>query len=179
MSERVGRLLRPVRSSAGRSRLKVLTAPATITVTSPAFGDGGAIPVRHAGHGVGDNVSPPLRWSGVPAGTAALVIVLEDDDVPLPRPLWHTAALLAPNLDCLAEGALQESADGIVLLKTLLGQRYSGPRPIPGHGVHHYRFHILALNQPLDPATTRARHLVHDIRHEVTARGMLTGTFSR
>ena len=179
MSERVGRLLRPVRSSAGRSRLTVLTAPATITVTSQAFDDGGAIPVRHAGHGVGDNVSPALRWSGVPAGTAALVIVLEDDDVPLPRPLWHTAAVVAPNLDHLADGALQEGAEGIFFLKTPLGRRYSGPRPIPGHGVHHYRFHILALNQPLDPATTRARHLVHDIRNKVTARGMLTGTFSR
>jgi phosphatidylethanolamine-binding protein (PEBP) family uncharacterized protein len=179
VSERVGHVLRPVRSSARRSRLAALPACATITVSSPAFEDGGPIPVRHAGRGVGDNISPELRWSELPAGTAAIVIVLEDDDVPLPRPLWHTAAVVAPDVDHLAEGALHPGADDIVFLKTLLGRRYSGPRPIPGHGVHHYRFHTMAIDRPLDPATTRGRHLVHDIRTKVTARGVLTGTFSR
>jgi hypothetical protein len=38
---------------------------ATIDVTCPAFTDGGAIPQKHAGKGVGENVSPALQWTGV------------------------------------------------------------------------------------------------------------------
>ena len=176
--ERVGRLLRPIRAR-GRSRLTTLTVPATITLSSPAFDDGEDIPVRHAGRGVGDDISPELRWSGVPSGTAAVILVFEDDDVPLPRPLWHTVAVLDPRADHVIEGALSSGADGITLLRTLLGRRYAGPRPLPGHGVHHYRFHLLALGQPLDPAITWARELLPGALDTVIARGVLTGTFRR
>ena len=37
-----------------------------MTISSPAFAVGGGIPKRYTGDG--DDVSPPLAWSGVPAG---------------------------------------------------------------------------------------------------------------
>ena len=85
----IGRLLRPVRASTARSPLAGagFAAPTTITVTSTAFTDGGRIPRRHAGKGVGDDVSPALRWTGVPRATAALLLLLDDVDVPLRTPL--------------------------------------------------------------------------------------------
>ena len=91
----LGRLLRPVRASAARSPLAGagFAAPDTITVTSPAFTDGGKIPRHHAGKGVGDDVSPELRWTGVPPGTAALVLLMDDVDVPLRTPLFHSVAV--------------------------------------------------------------------------------------
>lgn len=67
----LGRLLRGVRAGAHRSRLasSAFAAPATVTVTSTEFSDGGALPASGAGKGVGDNISPPLRWDGLPPGT--------------------------------------------------------------------------------------------------------------
>ena len=51
-------------AAAARPRFSATTA---IDVTSPAFTDDGPIPQKHAGKGVGDNVSPALQWTGVPA----------------------------------------------------------------------------------------------------------------
>ena len=56
---------------------------------------------------------------------------------------------------------------------------YAGPRPLPGHGVHHYRFHVYALDQQLDPVgITEAAHLPAAVAGHVLASGMLTGTRS-
>jgi phosphatidylethanolamine-binding protein (PEBP) family uncharacterized protein len=174
-----GRLLRRARAGGHRSRLAGIDVPDTIAVTSDAFEDEGFIPVAHAGKDVGDNRSPALRWSGVPDGTAALVLIVEDDDVPLPRPLMHTIAILEPQLDHIEEGALQPTGTGIRFIKTVLGQGYSGPRPIPGHGCHHYRFHLFALGNPVPASIRSKRRLLQVIRQYATARGTLTGVYQR
>jgi phosphatidylethanolamine-binding protein (PEBP) family uncharacterized protein len=177
--EAIGRLLRPIRSSARRSLLAPIQTPLGLVVSSPSFVDGAAIPTRHAGQGVGDDVSPALAWSGAPDDTKAVVLIIEDDDVPLPRPLWHTAAVLDGNVDHLDEDALHPNANDVVFLKTPLGRRYSGPRPIPGHGVHHYRFHVFTLSRPLSDVAPGRAALLRDLRATATARGLLTGTHRR
>ena len=174
-----GRLLRRARAGRHRSRLAGIDVPDTITVSSDAFDDEGIIPVAHAGKGVGDNQSPALRWSGVPDGTAALVLIIEDDDVPLPRPLMHTIAILEPQLDHIDEGALQPTSTDIRFIKTPLGLGYSGPRPIPGHGPHHYRFHLFALGNAVPGTVKTKNELLQAIRQYATARGTLTGIYQR
>lgn len=88
----IGRFIRWLRANPSRRPLAAngFDAPRTITVTSPAFVDDGPIPRRHAGSGVGDNVSPELHWQGVPAGTETLVLLLDDIDVPLPSRSFTT-----------------------------------------------------------------------------------------
>jgi phosphatidylethanolamine-binding protein (PEBP) family uncharacterized protein len=54
--------------------------PEPITVSSPAFTAGSAIPQRFTCDG--DNISPPLGWSGVPAGTVEVALVVDDPDAP-------------------------------------------------------------------------------------------------
>ena len=60
-----------------------LQAPENFTLTSPAFGHGTPIPERHRGRLFGTNVSPALAWTQPPDGTAELVLVVQDPDVPL------------------------------------------------------------------------------------------------
>ncbi|OBH44081.1 YbhB/YbcL family Raf kinase inhibitor-like protein [Mycobacterium mantenii] len=182
MIERLGRMLRGVRAGAHRSPLAngAFAAPTTITVASAAFADGGAMPASSAGKGVGDNTSPPLRWAGLPAGTRQLVLLIDDVDVPLPRPLVHTAVVLEPSAGGVAAGALQPGCAGIRFLRADLGHHgYAGPRPIPGHGPHHYRFHVFALDAVLPDTVTTAKGLLDAMRGHVLARGMLTGTYER
>jgi phosphatidylethanolamine-binding protein (PEBP) family uncharacterized protein len=178
----LGRLLRGVRAGAHRGPLarSGFDAPESITVTSPAFTDGATMPRSSAGKGAGDNISPPLRWDGAPPGTRQLVLVIDDVDVPLPRPLLHTIAVLDPSLDGVAAGSLQPGSAGMRFIRADLGHRgYAGPRPIPGHGPHHYRFHLFAIDARVPDGVTTAKALLAAMGGHVLARGMLTGTYER
>ena len=178
----LGKLFRRVRAGEQRSLLqaKELDAPASITVTSSAFADGSPMPQSSAGKGVGEDISPPLQWDGVPPQTQQLVLIIEDVDVPLPRALFHTVAVVEPTLNQVAAGSLQPGSDGIRFLRADLGNRgYAGPRPIPGHGPHHYRFLVFAVDQPLAESITKPKALVEAMKGHVLARGVLTGTYER
>jgi phosphatidylethanolamine-binding protein (PEBP) family uncharacterized protein len=178
----LGRVFRRVRAGAHRSPLagSAFAAAESITVTSPAFAAGDAMPQSSAGKGVGDNTSPPLRWEGLPPETRQLVLIIDDVDVPLPRPLLHTVAVLDPGLNCVEPGGLQADAAGMRFIRADLGNRgYAGPRPIPGHGAHHYRFHVLAIDEPIPDTVTTAKALLAAMGGHVLARGMLTGTYER
>jgi Raf kinase inhibitor-like YbhB/YbcL family protein len=176
----LGKLLRRFRAGEDRSPLsgQEYAADTTIDVTSPAFTDGGTIPQKHAGDGVGDNVSPALQWTGVPADTKQLVLIMDDLDVPMPKPLMHTIAVLEPDVGGLAEGELKPGTTGIRLVKAF-GDKYVGPRPIAGHGSHHYRFLVFALDEPVPDEVTDHKALLTAMAGHVLARGGLTGTYER
>ena len=178
----LGKLLRNVRAGERRSPLAGagFDAPNAITVTSTAFADGGAIPVSGAGKGVGDDTSPQLRWTAPPSETRQLVLIIDDVDVPLPRPLLHTVAVIEPEVAEVGTGALQPGTAGIRFIPGDLRNRgYAGPRPIPGHGPHHYRFHVFALEEPIPNEVTTATALLKQMAGHVLARGVLVGTYER
>ena len=173
----LGHLLSGRRADASLSAWSVLDSDADLTLTSPSFTDGDPLPRRFAGPGVGENVSPALVWSGVPVETDHVVFVLEDIDVPLPRPLIHTLAILEPHATSLAEGALAAGAPGVQFVRGRLGSGYSGPRPIVGHGEHRYRFMLFAVRGDLD--VTDQRTAIQSMVGRVVARARLVATYER
>src|ERR1700744_6556125 len=182
MIKRLGKLLRRVRANADRSPLSGsgFQASITITVTSTAFTDGGVLPTSSAGKGVGDNTSPPLRWDPLPPETRQVVLIIDDVDVPLPRPLLHTRAVRDPGLGGVAEGSLQPGSPQIRFVRADLGHHgYAGPRPIPGHGPHHYRFQVFAIDETIADSVTSTKTLLAAMSGHVLARGGLTGTYER
>jgi Raf kinase inhibitor-like YbhB/YbcL family protein len=155
-------------------------AAESIVVTSAAFTDGAAMPASSAGKGVGDNTSPHLHWDGLPPETRQVVLIIDDVDVPLPRPLLHTVAVIDPTLDRVAAGSLQPGTPGIRFVRADLGHRgYAGPRPIPGHGPHRYRFHVFAIDTQIPDTVATAKALLAATAGHVLARGMLTGSYER
>ena len=50
-------------------------------LTSTAFAEGAAIPAKHTCDA--RNVSPPLKWTGVPAGAKSLALIVDDPDAPV------------------------------------------------------------------------------------------------
>lgn len=178
----IGKLLRNVRAGEHRSPLAGpgFAAPYDITITSTAFGDGGTMPRTSAGKGVGDNTSPQLNWAALPPLTRQMALIIDDVDVPLPRPLLHTVALIEPGVQNVDTGALQPNTAGIRFIPGSLGHRgYAGPRPIPDHGPHRYRFHLFALDEPMPDSVTTAKALLKQMAGHVLARGVLTGTYER
>src|SRR3984885_1785596 len=178
----IGKLLRSVRAGEHRSPFpgSDFAAPDDITVTSNAFRDGELLPKASGGKGVGDNESPHLSWTGLPPGTRELVLIIDDVDVPLPRPLLHTVAVIEPGVQNVDTGALQPGTAGMRFIPGSLGHRgYAGPRPIPDHGPHRYRFLVFALDQPIPDGVATSKSLLKQMAGRVLARGTLIGTYER
>jgi phosphatidylethanolamine-binding protein (PEBP) family uncharacterized protein len=155
-----------------------LAAARELQISSPSFMHDGTIPERHSGPGRGENTSPALAWSAVPDGTAQMLLVIEDVDVPMKRPIIHTAALFSPTITHFDEGALAPGNADVRYVPTLLGRAgYSGPRPLPGHGPHRYLFHLFALDQtvPAERKLASLDELLPLIDGHVIARGFLRG----
>lgn len=151
-----------------------------IAVTSPAFEPGGTIPAPYCGKWIGENTSPPLEWTGVPSGAGSLLLLMEDIDVPTERPGIHTIAIFDAGTSGLREGDLSSKAGHVHLVPDFRGRTaYIGPRPLPGHGPHHYRFHLLALDQAAEQVLTSAQDpdtLAAAVQGHVLAAGVLEGT---
>lgn len=193
----VGRLLRRVRAGELKSvvrRPPLLSSMRNMELSSSSFPDGGRIPAESAGEGVGDNVSPDLTWRGAPPGVAQYLLLIEDVDVPRSTPLLHTIALIDPvvtserggeetedGVGHLAVGELSERA-GVRFVPAGFGRTgYHGPRPIPGHGVHRYRFHLYALSRaiPEEVPLDGIGDVLAAIDGAVVAEAHLVGTMER
>lgn len=156
--------------------------PDTIEVSSPAFADGQMIPVRHTADGEG--VSPPLAWRNLPNHTRMVALLLEDADIPAPRPLVHALATdLLP-----VDGDLETGELPTTLSRTRPGmgrnsyflRTYLPMDSLPGHGPHHYAFQLFALDEamtfPVPPGRTALLRAMHG---HVLAKGMLIGVYQR
>ncbi len=122
------------------------------------------------------------HWSGGTRrrGTKDLVLILEDVDVPLPRPLIHTVAVIAPHLNALDEGELHAGTPGLRFVPTAFRHRgYLGPGPIPGHGPHRYLFHVFALDIAVPNTVRSTKAVLGTLPGHLLARGVLTGTYER
>lgn len=183
----LGSLMHNVR--AGHAKLAIVqegivTGDARLELSSLAFADGARLPARFTADGEG--VSPPLSWRGVPAGTAALALLVEDPDAPAPNPLVHAVVWNLPPADgSLAEGAIAPDGHGAddgsdVGRNSYSQEGWLPPDPPTGHGSHDYVFQLFALNSTaaLDINPGRS-DLLDAIRGHVIAAGMLVGTYSR
>src|SRR5687768_7919282 len=115
-----------------------------IVVKSPVFTEAHPIPTKYTADG--EDVSPPLTWSGVPHGTRSLALLCEDPDAP--RGTWSHWVLfdLPPETRELVEGASRGSLPaGAAQGTNDFGKPgYGGPSPPPGPP-HRYYFKLTAL----------------------------------
>lgn len=149
-------------------------------LTSPAFEEGGAIPVRHTCDG--EDLSPALAWRGVPEGTASLALVVDDPDAPAGTWVHWVVYGIPAGAEGLPEGvAPAETGPAGSRQGRNDFQRlgYGGPCP-PPNGAHRYRFRLYALDADIDlsPGATKAQ-LLAAIEGRVLAEARLTGTYRR
>jgi len=153
----------------------------TITLKSPAFKPGGEIPELYTCEG--KDLSPALEWSGVPAGTKSLALVVDDPDAPdpkAPKMTWVHWVLhdLPPTAVGLAEGvkALPPGTrDG-----TNDWHRTGYGGPCPPIGRHRYFFKLYALDRMLgDLGTPTKAQLEKAMEGHVLGRAELMGTYEK
>jgi len=159
----------------------------TIEITSSAFSEGEAIPVKYTGEG--EDISPPLAWSGVPEGTKQLALICDDPDAPTPEPWVHWVLYRIPaDATGLSEGIakkaeLEEPAGAVHGGNSWPeGEKvgYGGPMPPPGHGTHRYYFKLYALDGQLTNAAGLGKTaLLSAMDGHVIGEGRLMGTYER
>jgi len=161
--------------------------PAVITVTSPVLKQGQPMPVDYTADG--KNISPPLAWSNLPAGTRELALICEDPIAPTPQPFVHwvvykipaTAKGLPENMP--ADAATPMPADLKGTIQGLSGFRrpmWRGPAP-PKPGVaHQYHFIVYALDAPLEAAEgLNKTQLLEAMKGHVIGQGEIMATYER
>jgi Raf kinase inhibitor-like YbhB/YbcL family protein len=155
----------------------------TMTITSPSFVHGGAIPRRYTCDD--EDVSPTLAWQGVPAGTHSLALIIDDPDAPdpaAPRMVWIHWVLynLPPAVEGLAEGVAASDLPGSTLEGLNDWQRTGYGGPCPPVGRHRYFHKLYALDTVLeDLGTPTSVELLAAMRGHVLAEAVLIGTYQR
>ncbi len=148
---------------------------------SQAFGQDQPIPRKYTLDG--ENLSPPLQWSGAPSGTKSFALVVEDPDAPAGTfRHWGLYNIMADrNLlpEGVGHGAKAETYG--VGVNDFGHSRYDGPRPPKGHGVHHYHFRLAALDvETLTPSPkARVADIWQAARRHMLAEAELVGTYER
>jgi hypothetical protein len=147
-----------------------------LRITSPAFADGARIP-RQYGY-TADNVNPPLEIDGVPDGSEALALVMDDPDAIEPAGkvwdhwvVWNVPPDTTTILEDWNAGAAVEGVNDY-------GERgYGGPNPPDRE--HTYRFRLYALDGrlPLDAGST-ADELERAMEGVVIGEAHLEGTYA-
>lgn len=149
-------------------------------LTSSAFGNGGSIPAAHSCEGT--DVSPALSWRNVPEGTKAFAVICHDPDAPLVSPggtygFVHWVLYNIPAATTSLEAGCAEFTGG---LNDFGNQSYGGPAPPPGHGMHHYYFWVLALNEAVElEAGLTLWQLLEKIEPALIGMNRLIGTYER
>lgn len=139
----------------------------TLTVTSPSFADGGAIPVHFTCHGAGP--SPAFAWTGVPSDAVALAVVVSDPDAPRGTFLHWLVTGLPARDGRFAEGAAPDGAR-----EWPSSARKPGwYPPCPPGGTHRYVFAVYALDAPVAGFTSQ--EVLDQIGAHTVAWGSLTG----
>jgi len=150
-------------------------------LASPAFSDGGVIPRRFTCDG--ENVSPPLQWSGAPPETRSFVLLCDDPDAP--AGVWRHWAVYDISS---ATSELEEGADvtGVACcykegINDFHRPGYGGPCPPRRHGVHHYHFRLLALScaELGLPGTPTCKEVAQAAIRHTCAEAILIGLYER
>jgi Raf kinase inhibitor-like YbhB/YbcL family protein len=154
----------------------------TVSVSSPAFRTGAPLPQEHSAYY--EDVSPPLSWGSLPAGTRSVALIMDDPDATSAKPFTHWVAWnIPPTMASLPEAvptlpqlpALQNMRQG---RNTRGSVGYFGPRPPIGDRPHRYHFQLFALDTMLDilPGSDRET-LLRAMRGHVLAKGEVVGTY--
>ena len=155
----------------------------SLSIYSPAFNNNDSIPIRHTCSG--DDISPPLQWSGVPKNAKSLVLIVDDPDAPdpaAPKMTWvHWVVYnIPPYMEGLEEdlqptklpdGAKQGTNDW-----NCTG--YDGPCPPTGR--QHYRHKLYALDDVLpNLGHANKAEVEKAMQGHILEKAELVGTFQK
>jgi Raf kinase inhibitor-like YbhB/YbcL family protein len=154
-----------------------------LEIRSAAFQPGGEIPVKHTCEG--EDLSPPLAWSGVPAGAKGLALVVDDPDAPdpkAPKTTWVHWVLfgIPPSAPGLPEGVRREALPAGTQEGLNDWKKTGWGGPCPPIGRHRYFFKLYALDAALpDLGRPTKAKLLAEMQGHVLAEAEVMGTYEK
>jgi Raf kinase inhibitor-like YbhB/YbcL family protein len=176
-------------AASGTARSIVLTRSFGTTrrpdmeLTSTAFKNDGRIPGKYTCEG--EDLSPPLRWSGAPDGTKSFALIVDDPDAPDPAaPKMVYVHWVLYNLPA-GTSSLDENAsrsklpDGVITgINDWKNAEWGGPCPPIGR--HRYFFKLYALDTMLTGLSSPAKKDVENaMQGHILAQAQLMGTYQK
>ncbi|RMG37022.1 MAG: YbhB/YbcL family Raf kinase inhibitor-like protein [Gammaproteobacteria bacterium] len=152
-------------------------------ISSPAFPHKGSIPVKYTCDG--EDISPPLVWSGVPQGTRSLALIVDDPDAPdpaAPRMTWVHWVLY--NIPSDSTGLPEAVSPAELPPGTEQGINdwkrtgYGGPCPPIGRHRYFFKLYALKVVLPFTEALTKSE-LLDAMEDHVIDEAVLMGTYQR
>ncbi|MFQ5938304.1 MAG: YbhB/YbcL family Raf kinase inhibitor-like protein [Acidiferrobacterales bacterium] len=154
-----------------------------LTLTSSAFTHNGEIPKRYTCDG--NDVSPDLSWTDVPANAKGLVLIVDDPDAPdpaAPKMVWVHWALydIPPNATGLPEAVAPPDLPAGTKegLNDWKRTGYGGPCPPTGRHRYFHKLYALDLELPDLGEPTKA-DLERAMKGHVLDAAELIGTYQR
>jgi Raf kinase inhibitor-like YbhB/YbcL family protein len=151
-----------------------------LEIKSSAFKNGGPIPPKYTCKG--QDLSPPLSWSGMPEGAKSIALICDDPDAPAMTWVHWVMYNIPSDQKGLKEGTPK---DPELINGTLQGVTdfrrigYGGPCPPPG-GPHRYYFKLYALDTVLNlKAGATKEALLEAMEGHILEETQLMGTFKR
>jgi Raf kinase inhibitor-like YbhB/YbcL family protein len=153
----------------------------TLVLTSSDFTDGHAMPAELTCEG--DDTSPALSWTGVPAGTKSLALIVDDPDAPdpkAPKRVWVHWVLynLPPATTGLAKGVQALPAGTHEGLNDWKRTGYGGPCPPIGRHRYFHALYALDVVLPDLKQPTKAK-LLAAMEGHVLEKAVLMGTYQK
>ena len=153
------------------------------SIQSKSFRHNEMIPARYTCDG--QDISPPLQWSGIPTEAKSLVLIVDDPDAPdpdAPKMTWvhwvlYNIPVDTPGLEeNISSASLPEGAkEGI---NDWDRKGYGGPCPPIGR--HRYFFKIYALDTVLaDLQQPTKKQLEEAIEGHILTKAELVGMYQR
>lgn len=159
----------------------IFMATSTLVLKSPVFENGASIPSRFTCDG--ENMSPPISWSGVPDGTKSLALIADDPDVPKilkPDGVFDHWVLfnIPPETTEVTTGGTAGVSGGNGAGKN----QYTGPCPPPQYepSEHRYFFRLYALDTMLAlPEGASKEEVLAAMQGHIIAQAELMGRYKR
>ncbi len=155
----------------------------SLRLTSSSFAAQAEIPTKYTCEG--EDISPPLAWSGVPTGTKSLALIVDDPDAPdpqAPKMTWVHWVLynLPPTATELPEGVAPSDLPAGTLDGRNDWKRTGYGGPCPPIGRHRYFFKLAALDTVLpDLGTPTKADLEKAMKSHILAQAELVGTYEK
>lgn len=163
--------------------------PDNLKVSSAVFSSGDILDDKYGGAAVpgGKDISPPFEVdpASFSEGTKSLMIVVQDLDVPIWKPILHGVFYnIKPGVTNYPEGFLTEtveSATDFTIGKGSFGrQKYIGPSPIVNDPPHRYFYQIFALDTDQQfPNALGYEEVLHILKKHSIGKGYIIGKFQR
>jgi Raf kinase inhibitor-like YbhB/YbcL family protein len=155
----------------------------TLMLKSSAFADGAAIPTKYTC--LGQDVSPPLSWEGIPAAARSLALIVDDPDAPdpnAPKMTWvHWVVYnMPPDVSGLAEGVTSQMLPPGAQEGKNDWQRTGYGGPCPPVGRHRYFHKLYALDSVLEGLNKPTKaELEEAMKGHIITQTELLGTYKK